>query len=228
MPAPRAPARAVRPTRWMYVCGDSGQSYWMTQCTMGKSKPLAAMSVQKSTAVLQREKVRKISSLRNCFILPVRHMDGIRVFFRILEKARYMYLTWLHVLTNTMVLSCGWRFTNKSSASSFWCCSTTTKFWLTRDGVGAAEVGKTETLTGSRMQSCARAWTSVDRVAEKRRVWCEGVRCSMMPVSVSRKPMSNSLSASSSTKHKRLSRSKPEFSERCCNTLPGVPTMMLI
>ena len=36
------PARAVRPTRWMYSFGSSGGSNWMIQSTAGMSRPRAA------------------------------------------------------------------------------------------------------------------------------------------------------------------------------------------
>ncbi|KEG05662.1 hypothetical protein DQ04_19541000 [Trypanosoma grayi] len=74
----------------MYVWALSGQSYCTAQWTRGKSRPRAATSVQKSTADLQRQKVRNTSSRRNCFILLVRHMEGMRIFLSIFEKARYM------------------------------------------------------------------------------------------------------------------------------------------
>lgn len=202
---PRAPARAVRPARWMYVCALYGQSYWITQCTNGKSNPRAATSVQNSTADLQRQKVKNTYSRRNCFILLVKHIDGMRVFFSILEKVKYMYFTWLHVLTKTTILSFGWRLRNKCNTSSFWDSYTMIKFWHSVAGVGVCCISCVLTYCGLCSESCASICTSLVWVAEKSSVWrCSG-KYLIMFVRVSRKPKSSRRSASSMQKICKLS-----------------------
>mmetsp|Transcript_42391 Transcript_42391/g.130877 ORF Transcript_42391/g.130877 Transcript_42391/m.130877 type:complete len:358 (-) Transcript_42391:282-1355(-) len=227
---PRAPARAVRPARWMYVSTLSGQSYCTTQCTSGKSSPRAAMSVQKRTADLHRQKVRNTSSRRNCFILPVRHIVGTRYLRRIFDIARYMNRTWLHVEMKTMVLSFGWRLMKARSASSFRSSSMTMKFWFMFCGVGATVAACALACTGSTRHKRASAATSADCVAEKRSVCRSAVRgsWSRIPVTASWKPISSRRSASSSTSICTLSTDSDDASDRWCSTRPGVPTTMVM
>ena len=65
-----ASPRAVRPTRWMYDFGSSGGSYCTIQSTRGMSRPRAATSVQRSTAVCAWQNWRKVVVRRACFCFP--------------------------------------------------------------------------------------------------------------------------------------------------------------
>lgn len=67
---PERPARAVRPTRWMYVESCEGISRLMTVCTPGMSSPRAAMSVQRSMSASCRRNLSSASSRCGCVRFP--------------------------------------------------------------------------------------------------------------------------------------------------------------
>ena len=67
---PLPPARAVRPTRWMYSLGSSGGSYCTIQSTCGMSRPRAATSVQSSMPALAAQKSKKVVVRLFCLRSP--------------------------------------------------------------------------------------------------------------------------------------------------------------
>ena len=73
---PFPPARAVRPTRWMYDFGSSGGSYCTIQSTAGMSSPRAATSVQSRIPVSAEQNSKKVAVRLFCFWSPCRSSTG--------------------------------------------------------------------------------------------------------------------------------------------------------
>ncbi len=71
---------AVRPTLWIYVYTSSGQSYYITQSTAGKSIPLEAISVQKSTAFFLSTNSKYIAVRFVYFYLPCNSSNYTPIF----------------------------------------------------------------------------------------------------------------------------------------------------
>eukprot|EP01139_Manchomonas_bermudensis_P000891 Amastigsp_a1050_42.p4 type:complete len:122 gc:universal Amastigsp_a1050_42:437-802(+) len=74
---PFLPARAARPTRWMYSRGSSGASTWTIQSTSGMSRPRAATSVQIRMPDSAPTKSRKVEVRFCCFCRPWSSVHGM-------------------------------------------------------------------------------------------------------------------------------------------------------
>ena len=91
--------------------------------TCGKSSPLAATSVAKSTTWAFWQNCVYVARRFICFWRPCRHRSDVPG--RSAEKAAWMYCTCLHDEQKTMTLSCRCDLTKLHSISSLCSASTT-------------------------------------------------------------------------------------------------------
>lgn len=133
-----------------------------------------------------------------CFCLPWMARSGTPG--RIFEKASCTNRTCLHAEKNTIVLHLMCDLMNDHTRRSLsgrshiiTCCESAC-------GVTTPTASSTEMYSGEESDSRARSRTDLVCVAEKSNVWRSGGRYSMIELSVVRKPMSSSRSASSNTK----------------------------
>mmetsp|Transcript_10096 Transcript_10096/g.27508 ORF Transcript_10096/g.27508 Transcript_10096/m.27508 type:complete len:244 (-) Transcript_10096:643-1374(-) len=207
----------------MYDSTESGQSICTTQSTTGKSTPRAAMSVHTSAA----EPSRSVNSWKTIsrfvrLCLPWSSIMRSPGFSR--RNASYRKRTCLQADTKTMIFFVECDRRKEKSMSTFFSNGTVMYTCFSLSGVLLLASLCTLTISGERSAARPSRCTLVCKVAEKSIDWRSGGRCPSMLVTVSWKPKSIILSASSRTSICRSVASKPGDSSRCCSKRPGVAT----
>mmetsp|Transcript_3442 Transcript_3442/g.15694 ORF Transcript_3442/g.15694 Transcript_3442/m.15694 type:complete len:218 (-) Transcript_3442:7639-8292(-) len=201
IPSPLLPARAVRPSLWMYWALSDGAPICTTSETSGKSIPRAVTSEVIITACL---------AVLNCSVALVRRLWESLLWISITSgrmcwKSSAASCVALAVVKNTITLKfgvdaqCVSRMDLSAANCSTWGTERRLCFTCRFVADSSSPTQSTKTCPG-RSDCLATCWISWETVAEKSKVWRAGGTYRRIFSIAGLNPMSSSRSASSNTR----------------------------